>query len=137
MEQRFGQLKSCHSMASDVVTKLPIAETNAFKRQEGQVVARVDSAQGCVEFEAVYDARRRTDPDVLRAQVSMSVDDATGTGTLGQQLAMSFEKPAVGVGEVTHRRGRQAAAPIGKRGAVFGSDSSPVRQQPGWRNPNR
>ena len=68
----------------------------AFDAEKGNFIERVDCPELRVEFKTVDDPDGMIDPDVLGAQVSMSVHDITAAGARREQLRLRQKEPALG-----------------------------------------
>ena len=128
-EQLLGQpvAQAAHDTTLDVFAGPSGAEPLAFEAQECDLVEWIDSPQARIELEAIDDPHRIAEPDVLGAQVAVSVDDAAAREcAAGQRVSPMGKKPALNAvdppdsPEGRPRRGveqhspivRQALAPI-------------------------
>jgi len=71
------------------------AEPLAFQVQKRDLVQGVVRPQAGVELKTIDDWEWRTEPDVLRPQVAMAIDDEPSGNPLSQQSSTMFEKPSL------------------------------------------
>jgi hypothetical protein len=71
------------------------AEAVAFEAQECNLIERIDRPQARIEFEAVDDSNWIAEPNVLGAQVAVSVDNAAVAHARGERLSLLGEKSAL------------------------------------------
>ena len=62
------------------------AQALALQTEERDFIQRVTCAEPIVEFEAIDDADRVAQPDVLRAQIAVSVNDAPAQHAVNQKI---------------------------------------------------
>jgi hypothetical protein len=86
LEQLVGNSiwQTVHDVSFDVFARPGGAEAIAFDAQERDLVERVDGPQARVEFETIDDQHWIAEPDVLRPQVAMPVDNAAATTAFEQ-----------------------------------------------------
>jgi hypothetical protein len=70
-------VQSPHHAPTQMLTRPSRTQAFAFNAEERQLVDRIDHPQAAVEFEAIDDAHLVAQPNVLRPQVTMPVDDVT------------------------------------------------------------
>ena len=88
-----GRVRQCAGEAAAEIARKPrAAQPLAFQSEEGKFVERIVGAQIIVEFEAVDDARRVVEPDMLRPQIAMRVDDVAAGRTRREERAAASEK---------------------------------------------
>ena len=71
-------------------------EPDTFQAQKCDLVEWIDRPQARIELEAIDDSDRLAEPNVLRAQVAVTVDDAAGAR--GKRLSLMGEKPLLDSG---------------------------------------
>jgi hypothetical protein len=71
------------------------AKPFAFETKKGNFIIGIDGAQSGIELDAVDNPDRFAQMNVLRTQVTVSIDDAPGADARCQQLAMQVEKPVL------------------------------------------
>jgi hypothetical protein len=77
-------VQSPHHTPTQMFTRPSRTEAFTFNAEERQLVDGIDHPQAAVEFEAIDDAHRVTQPNVLGPQVAMPVDDVTRPHALSQ-----------------------------------------------------
>ena len=81
--------------------------------------------QACVELEAVDDPHLVVEPNVLRAQISMAVDDAVTTHACQQNVSALRHESALNAIDPPDEPGRQIEAGIEQNAAVQSQISRP------------
>ncbi len=69
-------IETVHDAAAQVLTSPSDAQPFALETEEGDFIQRVASAEPIIELEAVDDTDRISEPDVLRTQIPMSINNA-------------------------------------------------------------
>jgi len=96
------------------------AKAFAFDTQERDFVEWIDHSQACVKFQAVDNAHRIAETDVLRAQISVPIHDMPRSHAFGQKPGPLRQKPALHGVDVPHAPGWQLKARVEKNTAVEG-----------------
>jgi len=104
-EEIFGQTitQAGPNSALDIFAGPAGAEALAFEAQECNLVERIHGSQPGIELQAVDDADRIAEPDVLRAQIAVPIDDATGLNASDEHVRMALEKPALDEVDPSHQ----------------------------------
>ena len=114
-----GRVRQCAGEAAAEIARKPrAAQPLAFQSEEGKFVERIVGAQIIVEFEAVDDARRVVEPDMLRPQIAMRVDDVAAGRTRREERAAASEK------SLRRKRAGRPAACFAARG-TFSEPGAP------------
>jgi len=124
--------QAAHDTAPDVITCPCGAEPVAFEAQECNLIEWIDRPQARIEFEAIDDPDRIAKPDVLGAQVAVSVDDSAVANALGQHLALMEEKPALDTGDPPDKPRKQAEAWIKQHPPIVRQALLPIAQMNRW-----
>ncbi len=80
-------IETVHDAAAQVLTSPGDAQPFALETEEGDFVQRVAGAEPIIELEAVDDADRISEPDVLRTQIAMAVNDVLAQHAVNQKIA--------------------------------------------------
>ena len=88
------------------------AKTAALKVEIGEFLQRVDATQVSIELQAVDHPNAVAEPDVLRAQVAVTLHDAARARTRGEQLPVLLQEPTLSPLDAAHRHRRQRKARV-------------------------
>ena len=102
--------QSRRDTATNVTADPRGAEPFAFETQKSDFVERVRRAQRGIELQAVDDAWRVAEADMLRPQVAMSVHDAPCPHATGQKRGAKGEEQPLRTIDVADQAGRHAEA---------------------------
>ena len=84
-----------HDAAAQILASPRRAEPLAFNAKKRNFVERIDHSQARVEFQAVDDAYRIPQTNVLRTQVSVAIDDMPRSHAFGEKAGPLGQKPAL------------------------------------------
>ncbi|WP_210191549.1 hypothetical protein, partial [Bradyrhizobium guangdongense] len=101
--------RACQPPA-DLVTEPSAAEPLAFQVQKRDLVQCIAGPQTGIELETVDDGIGRRQPDVLRSQVAVTIDDEPSRDPFDECSSISFEKPPLNGRNTRDRAMRQAEA---------------------------
>jgi len=102
------------------------SEPPAFEAQECNLVERIDRPQARIEFEAVDDSNWVAEPNVLGAQIAVSVDNAAAANARGERLSLLGEKSALDTSNPPDKPCRQAKARIKQHPQIIRQALVPV-----------
>ena len=80
-------MKISHHTLAQVSTRPSNPQTLALQTQERDFVQRVTGTKPIIEFEAIDDADRVSQPDVFGAQITVSVNDVPTQHATNQEVA--------------------------------------------------
>ena len=112
--------------AAQIARNPRAAQPLAFQSEKGEFVERVIGAQIIVEFEAIDDAQRVAEPDMLRPQIAMRVDDVAAGRTRGEKRTAAGEEPFLDAIDNADETRRQLRARIEQPAAIVGEALPPV-----------
>ena len=95
---------------ADVAPRPPAAEPLALEIEKGDFVERVGGTQGGVELQAVDDARRVAETNMLRPQIAMAIDDAPCPHAVRQQRSAQRQEAALGAVDAADQTGGHGKA---------------------------
>ncbi len=78
-------MQRSHNTGPDIVSKFLRTKMFAFEIEIGDLLQRIEDAQPGVEFQAVDDLNIVSEPDMLGAQVPVSVDNTPPLQPVEQQ----------------------------------------------------
>ena len=102
------------------------AEAVAFEAQECNLIEWIDCPQARIEFEAVDDSHWIAEPNVLGAQVAVSVDNAAAANARGERLSLLGEKSALDTSNPPDKPCRQAKARIKQHPQIIRQALMPI-----------
>jgi hypothetical protein len=130
-EEEFGRHFIVQRMSHDppqvLVCPFP-TEPGAFETQERDLIERVYRAQAVAEFEAVDDLHAVVEPDMLGAQVAVTVDETPLRDALSKERRALVEKPALRPIRATDQSPRQYEARIEQGASVLRQARVPFAQ---------
>jgi hypothetical protein len=98
--------------ASDVFGGPGAAQAFAFEAKKCDLIEWIDGAQARIEFQAVDDPHLIAEPDMLRSQVPVSVNDVTTAHPAGDHRGSFCQKSRLYAGDLTDEARRQVKARI-------------------------
>lgn len=120
--------QAAHDAPPDIFACPCGAEPVAFEAQECNLIEWIDRPQARIEFEAIDDPHRIAEPDMLRPQVAMSIDDATVANAISQHGSPIGEKPALDAGDAPDQPRRQAEASVEQHSPIVRQALMPIAQ---------
>jgi len=126
-----------HHAALDVIADPRRSEPLAFEREKRHLVVRINGAETRIEFEAVDDPDRMAEPDVLRPQIAVPVDDVPPTHAGGQNPCVRLEETELDRVKPTNETVRHSQPRIQENSLVVCEASAPLMQVSSRRQVNR
>jgi len=138
-KQLLGQSipQAAHDTTRDIFPRPAGAEPIAFKAQERDLVEWIDGPQARIELEAIDDPHRITQPNMLRAQVAVPIDDATLANALGQRPRLLGKEFGLRTGNAADEPRRQPEARVEQHAPIVRQAFAPVAQMDRGRQKNR
>jgi hypothetical protein len=88
-------IQATHRAPAQVLAGPGDSQSFALETEEREFIQRVAGAEPIVEFEAIDDADRISEPDVLRTQIAVSVDDVPAQHAFDQKIATLRQEAAL------------------------------------------
>jgi len=98
----------CGDAASNPLAGPSGSEAFTLEAQIGDLLERIGSPQARIELEAIDDPDRVAEPDMLRPQIAVAVDDAAFAHPTHQKIPASGEKATLDPIDPSDQPGRQA-----------------------------
>ena len=105
------------------------AEALTFDIEKGEFVEGIDSSQRRAEFQAVDDRQWGAEPDVLRPEVAVTVDDAAAGNAIDEEIGALAEEATLGAVDARPLAEVELQPPIRKHRAVCGKLAAPVGEE--------
>ena len=96
----------------DMISNPGGAEPFAFEAEVGDLIKRIDHPEVRIEFQAVNNLNPVGEPDVLRAQITVSVHNAAVADTLNEAPGALVQKTVLDSFDSSHQPCWQIEAPI-------------------------
>ena len=88
-------VQQARKMLPDRIAKPATAKPLAFQMQERDLIQWIDRPQMRIELEAIDDRERGTEPDVLRPQVAVTIDNKSSVNPIDEDWRAVFEKSSL------------------------------------------
>lgn len=87
-------MECLQNAGANIAANASCTEMLALEIEIGNLIQRIDSPEPCIEFDAVDNLNIVSEPDMLRPQVAVPVDNAPLLQAIQQHRALSPEKLA-------------------------------------------
>jgi hypothetical protein len=124
-------------LAPYVSTDPRSAEAFAFEIEESDLVEGIHHPQAVVELQAIDNAHWVAKPDMLRAQVAMTIDKMAFAYPGGENRRPMREEAAQSLIDTPHKSRRQPQASIEQHATIVRQALPPIGQMPIRGNENR
>jgi hypothetical protein len=101
----------------------------AFDAQERDLVERIDYTKLSIELQAVDDSHRVPEPDMLRTQITVAIDNVTTADTISDKLWLLREKLALDAIDLPHESRQQTNAGVEENVSVVREAPAPVAKE--------
>jgi len=113
---------------TDIVSNPGGAEPLAFEAEVGDLIKRIDHPEVRIEFQAVDNLNPVGEPDVLRAQIAVSVHNAAVADPLDEAASALVQKAVLDTFDSSHQPCWQIEAPIEQEATIAGDVVMPFVQ---------
>lgn len=113
---------------TDIVSNPGGAEPLAFEAEVGDLIKRIDHPEVRIEFQAVDNPNPVGEPDVLGAQIAVSVHNAAVADPLDEESSALVQKAALDTFDSSHQPCWQIEAPIEQEATIAGDVVMPFVQ---------
>jgi len=129
---RFPIVERTYDAAPQIFAGPGGAEPFAFDTQERDFVERIDHSQACIEFQAVDNAYRIAETDMLRPQVAVTIDDMPRSHAFGEKIGPLGQKPTLHGIDVPHAPRWKAKSRVEQNTAIERKTAPPLRGMGFW-----